>query len=91
MPVAMVTMSEDFGKKTDQKIMKNGILHSSVVSKCGFLWLRCVFIKKAHTIFNENYANWMSLRPSLVLSSVIKSGWGKHDRKTLILSIFMHR
>ena len=68
--------------------MKNGILHPSVVSKCGFLWLRCVFIKKAHTIFNENNASWMSLRPSLVLSSVIKNGWDKHDRKTLIFEYF---
>ena len=68
--------------------MKNGIFHPSVVSKCGFLWLHCVIIKKAHTIFNENNANWMSLRSCLVLSSVIKSGWGKQDRKNLIFEHF---
>ena len=39
--------------------MKNGIIHPSVESKCGFLWLDCIIIKKAHAIFNENNASWM--------------------------------
>ena len=68
--------------------MRNGIFHPSVVSKRGFLWLHCVIIKKAHTIFNENNASWMSLRSFVVLSSVIKSGWGKQDRKPLIFEHF---
>ena len=33
--------------------MKNGIIHLSVASKCGFLWLYCVDIKKAHTILTK--------------------------------------
>ena len=73
-----------------QNIIKNGIFHPSVVSKCGFLWHNCVIIKKAHTMFNENNDSWLSLRSCLVLSFVIKCGWGKQDRKDLILSIFIH-